>query len=94
MVLHLFSSQWTKPSCKTADNNIHIIINYSWKTHNKKNGCVFCFMLTYTHFSFDSLGLDKVDFENYFACELIDMAYFSNHKALVCLIKYSYACFK
>ena len=34
------------------------------------------FMLIYIHFSFNFLGLDNVDFENYFANELINMGRF------------------
>ena len=36
-------------------------------------------MLIYIHFSFDFLGLNKVDFKNYFANELINMGRFWSH---------------
>ena len=36
-------------------------------------------MLIYIHFSFDFLGLDNVDFENYFANELINMGRFLSY---------------
>ncbi len=36
-------------------------------------------MLIYINFSFDFLGLDNIDFENYFANELIEMGRFLSH---------------
>ncbi len=48
-------------------------------------------MLIYIHFSSDLLGLNNVDFENYFANELIkDGSFFKPFKALVqsCLSEY------
>ncbi len=36
-------------------------------------------MLIYINFSFDFLGLDNVDFENYFANKLIKMGCFLSH---------------
>ncbi len=51
-------------------------------------------MLIYIHFSSDLLGLNNVDFENYFANELIkDGSFFKPFKALVqsCLSEYKNA---
>ena len=36
-------------------------------------------MLIYINFSFDFLGLDNVDFQNYFANKLINMGRFLSH---------------
>ena len=36
-------------------------------------------MLIYIHLSFDFLGLNKVDFKNYFANKLINMGRFLSH---------------
>jgi hypothetical protein len=36
-------------------------------------------MFIYTHFGFDFLGLDNVDFENHFANELINIGRFLSH---------------
>ncbi len=43
------------------------------KTEEKSQPWV---VLIYQHFSFDFLGLDNVDFENYFASKLINMGRF------------------
>ncbi len=44
-------------------------------------------MLIYINFSFDFLGLDNVDFENYFANKLTNMGrFFKPFKALVVVL--------
>ena len=44
-------------------------------------------MLIYTQCDFDFFGLDKVDFENYFTNELINMGrFFKLFKALVVVL--------
>ena len=44
-------------------------------------------MLIYINFSFDFLGLDKVDFDNYFAHELVKMGrFYKPFKALVVVL--------
>ena len=47
-------------------------------------------MLIYINFSFDFLGLDNIDFENYFANKLINMGGFLSHLKHLqsCFIRY------